>query len=86
MDCAIIAQDSIPRRSGDRIKTDRRDALKLAEYFAANLLPECFVQEKEMQSVRSRVSLIKTLHQSKMRVIQFLHTRGHIYTAGGYSG
>ena len=88
VDCAIIAPGSIPRRSGDRIKTDRRDARKLAEYFAANLLTECFILDKEMQSVRSlvrsRASLIKILHQSKMRVIQFLHTRGHTYTAGGY--
>ncbi len=32
VDCAIIAPGSIPRRGGDRIKTDRRDARKLAAY------------------------------------------------------
>ena len=31
VDCAIIAPGSIPRRSGDRIKTDQRYARKLAE-------------------------------------------------------
>jgi len=42
VDCVIIAPGSIPWRNGDRIKTDRRDARKLAEYFAAGLLTEMF--------------------------------------------
>ena len=88
VDCAIIAPGSIPRRNGDRIKTDRRDARKLAEYFAAGLLEECFILDLELRSVRSlirsREALIKNLHRSKMQVIHFLHGRGHSYNAGGY--
>ena len=88
VDCVIIAPGSIPRRSGDRIKTDRRDARKLAEYFAAGLLTECFVLDSELRSVRSlmrsREALIKNLHRSKMQAIHFLHARGHSYNAGGY--
>lgn len=38
MDCAVIAPGSISKRSGDRIKTDQRDARKLAEYFTCGLL------------------------------------------------
>ncbi len=30
--CAVIAPSSIPRRAGDRVKTDRRDAEKLARF------------------------------------------------------
>jgi len=44
VDCAIIAPGSIPRRNGDRIKTDRRDARKLAEYFAAGLFASLQIQ------------------------------------------
>jgi len=88
VDCAIIAPGSIPRRNGDRIKTDRRDARKLAEYFAAGLLEECFILDLELRSVRSlirsREALIKNLHRSKMQVIHFLHARGRSYNAGGY--
>ena len=88
VDCAIIAPGSIPRRGGDRIKTDRRDARKLAEYIAAGLLTECFILDSELRSVRSlmrsREALIKNLHRSKMRAIHFLHARGHSYNAGGY--
>lgn len=88
VDCAIIAPGSIPRRQGDRIKTDRRDARKLAEYFAAGLLTECYVPDPELIAarglVRSRSALMKNLHRSKMQVIHFLHARGHSYNEGSY--
>ena len=87
VDCAIIAPGSIPRRHGDRIKTDRRDARKLAEYFAAGLLTECFVPDQELISarglVRSRINQVKNLHRAKMHVIHFLHARGHTYHEEG---
>jgi transposase len=38
--CQVIAPALIPRKTGDRIKTDRRDARKLAELFRAELLTE----------------------------------------------
>ena len=83
VDCAIVAPGSIPRRHGDRIKTDRRDARKLAEYFAAGLLNECFAADQELISaralVRSRAAQMKNLHRSKMQVIHFLHAHGHTY-------
>ena len=39
--CEVIAPSMIPRRPGDRIKTDRRDARRLAELLSANLLTAC---------------------------------------------
>lgn len=30
IDCAVVAPSAIPKRSGDRVKTDRRDAMLLA--------------------------------------------------------
>jgi len=33
--CSVVAPSMIPRRSGDRIKTDRRDAINLARLFRA---------------------------------------------------
>lgn len=38
--CAVIAPALIPRKPGERIKTDRRDARKLAELWRAGLLTE----------------------------------------------
>ena len=37
-DCDVVAPSSIPRPSGGRIKTDRRDAMKLARLVRANEL------------------------------------------------
>ena len=36
--CAVIAPALMPRKPGDRVKTDKRDARKLAELFRAGLL------------------------------------------------
>ena len=38
IECQVIAPALIPRRPGDRVKTDRRDARKLAELLRADLL------------------------------------------------
>jgi transposase len=38
--CEVIAPALIPRKPGDRVKTDRRDARKLAEMLRAGLLTE----------------------------------------------
>lgn len=88
VDCAIIAPGSIPKRTGDRIKTDRRDARKLAEYFASGLLPECFVLDAELRAVRgvlrSREGLVTNLTRSKNQAIHFLHAQGHCYNPRRY--
>ena len=38
IDCEVVAPSLIPRKPGDRIKTDRRDAEKLAECFRSGML------------------------------------------------
>ena len=38
IECVVVAPSKIPRMPGDRVKTDRRDARKLAELFKAGLL------------------------------------------------
>ena len=38
MSCTVVAPSLIPVKPGERIKTDRRDARKLAELFRAGLL------------------------------------------------
>jgi transposase len=40
LSCMVVAPALIPRKPGERIKTDRRDARKLAELFRAGLLTE----------------------------------------------
>jgi hypothetical protein len=50
--CVVVAPSLIPRRSGQRVKTDRRDARKLAELFRAGLLTEVHPPTEEDEAVR----------------------------------
>ena len=53
VECIVIAPSLIPSKPGDRIKTDRRDALKLAELLAAGLLTEVHVPTPEQEAIRA---------------------------------
>ena len=50
--CQVIAPALIPRKPGDRIKTNRRDARKLAELLRAGLLTEVRPPTLEEEAVR----------------------------------
>ena len=50
--CDIIAPSLIPRKPGERIKTDRRDAKKLAEYFKAGSLTRVHPPDEDQEAVR----------------------------------
>ncbi len=50
--CTVIAPGSIPKQSGDRVKTDRRDAMKLAHMFALGVLSEVAIPETEDEMVK----------------------------------
>jgi len=51
-DCQVIAPSKIPRKPGERIKTDRRDALKLAGYLRAGELSAVWVPDHEQEAMR----------------------------------
>ncbi len=50
--CIVIAPSLIPSKPGDRIKTDRRDARKLAELLRAQLLTEVHTPTPDQEAVR----------------------------------
>ena len=50
--CRVIAPALIPRRPGDRVKTDRRDARQLAELLRADPLTEVHPPTSEQEAVR----------------------------------
>jgi transposase len=50
--CEVIAPAKIPRRSGDRIKTDRRDALLLARAARAGELVSVVVPDERDEALR----------------------------------
>ena len=84
--CDVIAPTSIPRRAGDRIKTDRRDAEKLATMYAGGLLETVSVPDKELEQVRAlvrcRTTLKEDLIRVKHRTTRHLEARGHLFRGG----
>lgn len=50
--CEMIAPSKTPKRSGDRIKTDRRDAARLAQLSRAGELTACTVPDRADEAIR----------------------------------
>ncbi len=53
--CEVIAPSLVPSMPGDRVKTDRRDAKKLAMLGQAGLLTHVYVPEVEQEALRDLV-------------------------------
>jgi len=78
--CEVIAPSLIPQRSGDRIKTDKRDALKLARLYRAGQLTPIHVPSVQEEAVRNLVrlrdALVRDVVESKNLVNKFLSVHG----------
>jgi transposase len=55
IECLVVAPSLIPVRAGDRVKTDRRDALKLARLLRSGDLTPVWVPDQEHEALRSLV-------------------------------
>jgi len=84
-DCEVIAPSLIPRTPGERIKTDRLDAEKLARYYASNLLTIVHVPTQEEENhrriLRSRKFMVGQLTQTKNRINSLCRTLGWNFKA-----
>ncbi|MGB9594510.1 MAG: IS110 family transposase [Anaerolineae bacterium] len=84
--CDVVASAFIPRGPGDRVKTDRRDARKLAQLYAAGLLRTVRVPSEEEETVRALVrhrdDLTRDMTRMKNRILKFLGLQGLRYTEG----
>ena len=54
-DCIVVAPSLIPRRPGERIKTDRRDAINLAKLHRAGELTPVWVPDAAHEAIRDLV-------------------------------
>ena len=90
-DCVVIAPSSIPRRHGNQIKTDRVDALKLAQFYAAGVLTFVSVPEEEIEKdrdlMRSRQFMLQQLSEIRTHIQSLLRRNGIHYKSetGGLS-
>ena len=74
--CDVIAPTLVPKKAGDRIKTDRRDALKLARCFRAGDLTPVWVPDQAHEAlrdlVRAREAAKYDQHRARQRLGKFL--------------
>lgn len=86
IDCRVVAPSLIPVKPGARIKTDRRDARKLAELLKAGLLTEVKPPTEDEEAVRdltrARDDAQRDLTRARNRLSKFLLRRGCVYVVG----
>lgn len=78
--CEVVAPTLVPVKSGDRVKTDRRDALKLARNYRAGELTSVWVPDAAHEAlrdlVRAREAAKKDQLRARHRLIKFLLRHG----------
>jgi transposase len=81
--CDVVAPSLIPKKSGDRVKTDRRDATTLTRLHRAGELTPVWVPDKEQEAIRdltrSREDMKSLVKHTKQRLGAFLLRHGKIY-------
>jgi transposase len=87
IDMRVVAPGSIPKGSGDRVKTDRRDAIRLVRLLAAGELSFAFVPTVEDEHFRDLVRCIEDIRgdlmRARHRLGKLLLRRGPRYERGG---
>ena len=82
--CDVIAPALIPRRPGDRIKTDRRDAGQLAVLYRAGALTAVHVPTEQEEAARDllrcREDIRADLLRARHRLAKFLLRHGRRFT------
>ena len=81
--CDVVAPSLVPDRQGDRIKTDKRDAVKLAHYLRSGDLTAVWVPDEQTEALRD---LVRTRDDAKIaersarhRLSKFLLRHDRIY-------
>jgi transposase len=86
--CTVVATSMIPRKPGERIKTDRRDSQKLAVLHRSGDLTAVWVPDPTHEAlrdlVRARVDASMHLMRARQQLLAFLFRHGRTYTTGKY--
>src|SRR6266480_4700054 len=76
LSCAVVAPSLIPRKAGDRVKTDRRDAVTLARLLRSGDLTPIYIPTVEDEAIRdvsrARDDAVRDLKRTKVRLKAFL--------------
>ncbi len=84
--CTVVAPSLIPRKAGERMKTDRRDALMLARLHRAGELTAVWVPDQEQEAIRDLTRAREDMKAIELKARQqlgaFLLRHGRIYQDG----
>jgi len=82
-ECTVVAPSLIPMKAGDRIKTDRRDAVMLAKLHRAGELTAVWVPDAAHEAmrdlVRARATAVRVLGKARQHLQGFLLRHGRVY-------
>jgi hypothetical protein len=67
VECAVVAPSQVPKKPGDRVKTDRRDALKLARSHRSGDLTAVWVPDEDSEALRDLVRKREAAKQDQLR-------------------
>lgn len=84
--CYVAAPSLLPRKPGDRIKTDKRDAIMLAKVLKNQEITPVYIPTRSDESVRDYLRMCNDmksdLKKQKQRLLQFLLRIGKKYYTG----
>ena len=84
--CSVVAPSLIPTKPGERVKTDRRDSIKLSRLDRAGELTPVWVPDQEQEAMRDLTRVREDMkdleRRTKQRLNAFLLRYGRIYTEG----
>jgi transposase len=86
--CLVIAPALIPKRPGQRVKTNLRDAVTLARLHRAGELTGVWVPDAVHEAVRdlvrAREAAADDLRRKRQQLLSFLLRHGRVYSGGGH--
>jgi transposase len=87
-ECMVVAPALIPKQSGERIKTNRRDAVTLARLHRAGELTGVWTPDAAHEAVRdlvrAREAATDDFRRKRQQLLSFLLRHSRIYSGGGH--
>lgn len=84
IECLVISPTHIPKASGDKVKTDRRDAIKLAKHLRSGDLKGIHIPDESDEAVRdlcrARTDAVEDLRRLRQQLKGFLLRNGYRYS------
>ena len=83
-DCTVVAPSLVPRRPGDRVKTNRRDAVTLARLHRAGELTAVWVPDPTHEAmrdlIRARTAAMEAVRRARQQLQGFLLRHDRVFT------